>query len=142
MIVLDTNVLSELLRAAADPAVLRWVAAQVPGSLHTTAVTQAEMLYGARQIAPGKRQQQLLASMSAMFEEDFTERVLPFDSDAADAYARIAAERKRVGKPISQFDAQIAAITLVNGAVLATRNVGDFKSCGLEVINPWLSIPA
>jgi predicted nucleic acid-binding protein len=139
MIVLDTNVLSELLRTAADPAVLQWVAAQVPGSIHTTAVTQAEMLYGARQLAVGKKQQQLLAGVTAMFNEDFAERVLPFDSDAADAYSRIAAERKRSGKPISQFDAQIAAITRANGGVLATRNVGDFKDCGIEVINPWLS---
>ncbi|MBC7604987.1 MAG: type II toxin-antitoxin system VapC family toxin [Ramlibacter sp.] len=137
MIVLDTNVLSELIRPTADPVVLRWLAAQVPGSLHTTAVTRAEMLYGARQLPTGKRQQQLLSSVSAMFDEDFGERVLPFDSDAADVYARIAAERKQAGKPISQFDAQIAAITFANGGALATRNVVDFKGCGIEVVNPW-----
>ena len=137
MIILDTNVLSEVLRNAADPVVMRWLAAQAPGSLHTTAVTRAEMQYGARQLPAGKRQQRLLASVSAMFDEDFGERVLPFDSDAADAYARIAAQRKQAGKPISQFDAQIAAITFANGGKLATRNVEDFKGCGIEVINPW-----
>lgn len=137
MIVLDTNVLSELLRIAADPNVLRWVASQAPGRLYTTAVTRAEMLYGARLLPLGKRQQQLQASLAAMFDEDFASRVLPFDSAAADAYAHIAADRKQVGQPISQFDAQIAAIALANDGDLATRNVGDFKGCGVSVINPW-----
>jgi len=139
MIVLDTNVLSELLRADPDPDVLRWLASQPPGSLHTTSVTQAEMLYGARKLAAGKRHQQLLAGVSAIFDEDFDARVLAFDSAAADAYARIAAKRKLAGKPISQFDAQIAAIALANNGELATRNVDDFKGCGVQVINPWLA---
>jgi len=137
MIILDTNVLSELIRPAANPTVWQWVGAQAPGSLHTTAVTRAEMLYGARQLPAGKRQQQLLASVEGMFDEDFAGRVLPFDSGAADAYAHIAAARKLAGRPISPFDAQIAAIALANGAELATRNVEDFQDCGLEVINPW-----
>ncbi|WP_372721992.1 type II toxin-antitoxin system VapC family toxin [Immundisolibacter sp.] len=137
MIVLDTNVLSELLRIAADPAVLRWVAAQAPGHLYTTALTRAEMLYGARLLPPGKRQQQLQASVVAMFDEDFANRVLPFDTVAADAYARIAADRRQAGRPMSQFDAQIAAIVLANRGELATRNVDDFEGCGVSVVNPW-----
>jgi predicted nucleic acid-binding protein len=137
MIVLDTNVLSELLRTAADPAVLRWMAAQAPGRMYTTAVTRAEMLYGARLLPPGKRQQRLEAGLAAMFDEDFASRVLPFDAAAADAYARIAADRKQAGRPISQFDAQIAAIALANGGDLATRNGDDFKGCGVSVVNPW-----
>lgn len=137
MIVLDTNVLSELLRTAANPAVLRWVAGQTAGSFYTTAVTRAEMLYGVRLLEPGKRRQQLEISVAAMFDEDFSSHVLPFDAGAADAYARIAANRKQAGHPISQFDAQIAAIALSNGGALATRNVADFEGCGLIVINPW-----
>ncbi len=85
----------------------------------------------------GKRQQQLQASLAAMFDEDFANRVLPFDSAAADAYAHIAADRKQARRPISQFDAQIAAIALASGGDLATRDVGDFKDCGVSVINPW-----
>ena len=95
------------------------------------------MLYGARLLQPGKRQQRLEASVAAMFDEDFASRVLPFNAAAADAYARIAANRKQAGQPISQFDAQIAAIALANGGNLATRNVGDFNGCGVSVINPW-----
>lgn len=88
------------------------------------------MLYGARLLPPRRRQQQLQASLAAMFDEYFASRVLPFDSAAANAYARIAADRKQVGQPISQFDAQIAAVELANDSDLA----GDFKGCGVSVI--------
>lgn len=106
MIVLDTNVLSELLRAAAEPVVLRWLTAQPPGRIHTTTVTRAEMLYGARLLEPGGCRQQLETSVSAMFNEGFASRVLPFDVRAADCYASIAADRRRGNRPISQFNAQ------------------------------------
>lgn len=72
-----------------------------------------------------------------MFEEDFAGRVLPFDGAAARAYAALAAGRQRAGRPISQFDAQIAAIAWSRGAAVATRNVGDFEGCGVEILNPW-----
>ncbi|SBT09033.1 VapC ribonuclease Y4jK [Candidatus Accumulibacter aalborgensis] len=137
MIVLDTNVLSELLRAIPEPAVVRWTASQPLNTLFTTTVTQAEMLYGARLLSAGQRRRQLEQALAALFEEDFAGRVLPFDGDAAFAYAGIAAERKRSGRPISQFDAQIAAIARSRGSYLATRNVGDFAACELQIINPW-----
>lgn len=137
MIVLDTNVLSELLRAIPEPAVARWTASQPLNTLFTTTVTQAEMLYGAKLLASGQRRRQLEEALAALFEEDFAGRVLPFDGDAAVAYAGIAVERKLSGRPISQFDAQIAAIARSRGGYLATRNVGDFAACGLDIINPW-----
>lgn len=137
MIVLDTKVLSELLRAAPDPAVLRWAASEPLETLFTTTLTQAEMLYGVRLLPAGQRRQQLEQAVMALFEEDFVGRVLPFDGEAAIAYGQIASERKQRGRPISQFDAQIAAITRTRGARLATRNVADFQDCDLEIVNPW-----
>lgn len=134
---LDTNVLSELLRAKPDPAVLAWFAAQPADSLFVSAVTQAEMLHGARLLPAGKRRRQLEQSLEAMFNEDFAARVLPFDASAADQYATLAAERRRAGRPISQFDAQIAAIASSHRMALATRNVSDFEGCGLTLTNPW-----
>ena len=137
MIVLDTNVLSELLRAAPAPTVLRWAASEPLETLFTTTVTQAEMLYGVKLLPAGQRRQRLEEAVMALFHVDFVERVLPFDGEAAIAYGRIAAERKQGGRPISQFDAQIAAIAQTRGGRLATRNVADFQGCGLRVIDPW-----
>ena len=134
---LDTNVLSELLRARPEPAVLAWFAAQAPDSLAVSAVTQAEMLLGARLLPAGQRRQQLQQALEAMFREDFGGRVLPFDTAAAADYADVVHARRNAGRPISQFDAQIAAIALCRGVGLATRNVADFEGCGLVVGNPW-----
>jgi toxin FitB len=135
-VLLDTNVLSELLRAQPDAAVMAWVVAQPANSLFVSAVTQAEMLLGARLLPAGKRRQQLEQALDAMFSEDFASRVLPFDSNAAADYAEVVAVRRRAGTPISQFDAQIAAIALSHRLGVATRNVADFEGCGLAVINP------
>ena len=134
---LDTNVLSELLRAQPHPAVLAWFAEQPADSLFVSAVTQAEMLLGARLLPRSKRRQQLETALDTMFREDFAGRVLPFDSAAAAAYAAVVAARRGAGRPISQFDAQIAAIALSRRAGLATRNVSDFEECGLTLANPW-----
>jgi len=136
---LDTNVLSELLRARPEDAVLAWFARQPADSLFVSAVTQAEMLLGARLLPAGKRRAQLERALKAMFNEDFGERVLPFDASAAAAYAEVVVTRRSAGRPISQFDAQIAAIALSRRASLATRNVADFDGCGLTVSNPWSS---
>ena len=136
---LDTNVLSELLRAQPDAAVLAWFAARPADSLFVSAVTQAEMLLGARLLPAGKRRRQLEQSLEAMFSQDFAGRVLPFDSSAAMQYADLTAGRQRAGLPISQFDAQIAAIAASHRLGLATRNVRGFEACGLEVTNPWAS---
>ncbi len=137
MIVLDTNVLSELMKPAPADSVVRWVAAQPATSLYTTSVTQAEILHGILLLPAGKRRNALQAAAEAMFEEDFGGRILPFGGEAARAYARIALERRRAGHPISHFDAQIAAIAGSAGAAVATRNVADYEGCGVKVINPW-----
>ncbi len=137
MIVLDTNVISELMKPAPAAPVLRWVAQHPASALFTTSVTQAEVLYGVLLMPAGKRRSQLDATAQAMFAQDFGHRVLPFNADAAHAFADIAARRRRAGKPISQFDAQVAAIALAARAAVATRKVADFSDCGVTVINPW-----
>lgn len=136
-ILLDTNVLSELLRAEPAAAVRRWFASQPASALWVSAVTQAEMMLGARIMPPGKRRAGLEKALEAMFEEDFAGRVLPFDVTAAVAYVDIVSKQRAKGRPISQFDAQIAAIARSAGASLATRNVHDFLYCAVELINPW-----
>ena len=135
---LDTDVLSELLRADPEPAVLAWFAAQPTETLFISAVTQAEMSLGARLLPAGKRRAALEAALRVTFDEDFAGRILPFDSAAVGAYVDIVASRRGGGRPISQFDAQIAAIARQGRARLATRNVADFDGCGVEVVNPWV----
>lgn len=137
MIVLDTNVISELLRAQADAQVLEWLAAQSRAVVYTTAITQAEVLYGLRVMPDGRRKSALEEAVRLVFREEFSGRLLPFDSTAAEAFSCIAAERRRTGQPISQFDAQIAAIVRCRDATLATRNVRDFVDCGIAVVDPW-----
>ena len=138
MIVLDTNVLSELLRPTPEARVLAWLEAQPPASLFTSAVTQGEILYGIRLLPDGQRRKKLWDAAVEIFNEDFAGRVLSFDGDAAGVYAEIGASRRVAGRPISQFDATIAAITRSRGASLATRNAKDFEGCGIEVVNPWV----
>ena len=137
MIVLDTNVVSEILRPKPNPHVLEWLEEQPPSSVFTTAVTQGEVLYGIRLLPDGQRRRKLWETAGAIFIEDFAGRVLSFDSDAAANYAEISASRRAAGRPISQFDATIAAITRSHGASLVTRNTKDFEGCGLDVVNPW-----
>ncbi len=137
MILLDTNVLSELMRPAPDAAVERWLTAQPDTSMFISAITEAELRYGAALLPSGKRRSTLTAEIEGMLDEDFGGRILPFDRLAAQAFAAIAADRRGAGRPISQADAQIAAITRSRGASLATRNVPDFDGCGIQVINPW-----
>jgi toxin FitB len=138
-VLLDTNVLSELLRARPDATVLAWFASQSANSLFVSAVTQAEMMLGARLLPAGKRRQGLEQALEAMFLEDFAGRVLPFDSSAAANYAVVVATRRGAGTPISQFDGQIAAIALSHRLGLATRNGPDFEGCGLVLTNPWVN---
>jgi predicted nucleic acid-binding protein len=137
MIVLDTNVLSELLRPKPDNNVMAWIAQQPRTALFTTTITRGEIGYGVQLLSAGRRRQALKTAIGAIFNEDLAGQILSFDSDSADLYAEIAASRKRSGKPISQFDAMIAAVTRSRGACLATRNVKDFGDCGIELINPW-----
>jgi predicted nucleic acid-binding protein len=137
MIILDTNVLSEALRPTPEPAVVRWMNKQPPARLFTTTITQGEILYGIRVLADGKRRRGLWDAAKQIFAEGFAGRMLSFDGDAADMYAEISASRRTVGRPISQFDAMIAAIARSRGASLATRNAKDFFDCGIDVVDPW-----
>ena len=137
MILLDTNVLSELMKANPSTNVMDWTSAQPPSSLFTTTITQAEILYGLELLPEGVRREALADAVASMFDEDFSGRVLSFDGSAAHAYAVIAAERRQRGRPIAQFDAQIAAIARSRGAAVATSNASGFKGCGIQVVNPW-----
>lgn len=137
MILLDTNVLSELMRPAPSPAVEGWMSGQPVAGIFISAITEAELRYGLALLPEGRRQRRLLAQVEAMLAEDFAGRILSFDSPAASAYARIAAIRRLSGRPISLADAQIAAIAASRGASLATRNVADFVDCGVDVVDPW-----
>jgi predicted nucleic acid-binding protein len=137
MIVLDTNVLSEALRPVPESSVMAWLANQPRASIFTTAVTRGEILYGIRLLSDGKRRQGLWDAARKIFDEDFAGHVLSFDSEAADMYAEISALRRTAAKPISQFDAMIAAMARSRGASVATRNVKDFEDCGADIINPW-----
>ena len=137
MILLDTNVVSELMKATPAENVIDWVAAQPASSLYTSSITQAEILHGIMLLPSGKRRRGIEAAAQAMFAEEFEGRILGFGSDAALPYAHIAADRRRAGRPISNLDAQIAAIARCAGAVIATRNVADFSDCRVDVVNPW-----
>lgn len=137
MIVLDTNVLSELMRPAPHTDVVAWFARRAGLPMFTTTITEAEILYGIAILDPGPRRAGLDAAARAMFADDFDGRILPFDRGAADGFARIAALRRRAGRPIAHADAQIAAICASRGAALATRNLKDFEGCEITVLNPW-----
>lgn len=137
MLVLDTNVISDQLRQRPDPSVSAWFAKQAPTSLHITAITLAEMLFGLELMPEGARRHGLMIGTGEIFGELFAGRVLPFDQMAATEYAIIRAERQRTDRPISQLDCQIAAIARAHGAALATRNTRDFAGCGIELVDPW-----
>ena len=137
MFVLDTNVVSELMRERPNPEVLGWMDNQLTGNLFVTSVTEAEIRTGIAILPEGERQRGLAAAAERLFGVFFAERILPFDSDAAQAYAMLAAERRTTGRPISQFDCQIASTAHSQGAPVVTRDVDDFEGCGLDVINPW-----
>lgn len=137
MIILDTNVVSELMRSAPEPRVLRWLGSQAAEDLHVTAVTMAEILYGIDLISGGRRRDVVRGGAEKMFGDVFAERILAFEDRAAHAFSQIASARRRQGKPMSEFDAQIAAITRVHAATLATRNPYVFEGCGVRLVNPW-----
>ncbi|MGE5827135.1 MAG: type II toxin-antitoxin system VapC family toxin [Micromonosporaceae bacterium] len=137
MIVLDTNVISELMNARGDSRVASWVDQQPVQEVHLTAVTAAELRYGVARLADGRRKNDLADRVRRMLEEDFGGRVLSFNDQAAMHYAGIVADRERRGAPISMADAQIAAICRHHGAELATRNTKDFVGAGIPVVDPW-----
>ncbi len=140
MIVLDTNVVSELIRPSPNPAVEQWVATRPAARLFFSAVGEAELRYGVAILAAGRRRAALASAIEAMLREDFAGRVLPFDSAAARAYAEIAARCRAAGRPVAQADGQIAAITRSRGMALATRNVRDFADMGIDLLDPWADV--
>ncbi len=137
MIILDTNVISELMRPSPSPNVVDWVAGQVAPNLYLSTISEAELRYGVEILPTGERRNRLFAEVEGMLQEDFAGRILPFDSAAAQAYAVIAAAHRAAGHPINHADCQIAAIARCRGASVATRDVGDFEGSGIDVINPW-----
>jgi predicted nucleic acid-binding protein len=137
MILIDTNVISELMREAPAPAVLAWFDRRTVEELYLSAVGEAELRTCAAILPAGRRRDRLVAAVDAMIVQDFSGRMLAFDSMAARSYAEIAAARRSAGRPIMEADCQIAAIARAHGAAVATRNDTDFDGCGIEVINPW-----
>ena len=139
MIVLDTNVVSELMRPTPNADVLAWLDSQAADALWLNSVVLSELLYGIARMPEGARRAQLAQAVQAMLAEDFAGRVLPFDLDAAAVYADLVATRERQGQPVAMADAQIAAICLAHGATLVTGNTKYFEGLGLTLCNPWLS---
>lgn len=137
MIILDTNVVSELIRASPDPGVRAWVNSIPSTQIATTAITAAELYYEVARLPAGQRRQQLAVAVSALLNDALRGRIAPFDERAARRYAEVITGRERAGRPIEVPDAQIAAICRELGAVLATRNIKDFEDTGVELIDPW-----
>jgi toxin FitB len=137
VIVLDTNVVSELMRPAPAEVVVAWVDTQPAVEVFLTAVTVAELLYGVGRLADGARKTDLAETVEAMLAEDFDNRILAFDGAAAAHYADVVVRRERAGRPISMADALIAAICRSHNAIFATRNLSDFEDTGLSLANPW-----
>lgn len=137
MIILDTNVVSELMKPNRSPIVAAWIARHKREDIFTTAITISETLYGIEILPQGKRRELLLRAAEGTFAEDFAGRILSFDEPAARAFSVISSGRRSQGRPIGIHDAQIAAIGRVNGATVATRDIEDFERCGIELINPW-----
>ena len=136
MIVLDTNVVSEIMRPRPAAAVLAWLDAQAATELWLTSTVAAELMYGVARLPDGARKQQFARSVSGMLERDFSGRVLPFDLAAASLLAELLARRERAGQALALADAQIASVCLVHGATLATRNQQHFEGIGLAIVNP------
>lgn len=137
MIILDTNVISELTRPAPDPRVISWLDSLPAEETAITAITAAELRYGVLRMPDGHRKVELSEAVHTLINADFRDRVEPFDVLAADQYAEVVVGRERTGRPISTSDAQIAAICRVRSATLGTRNTSDFTGTGVQLIDPW-----
>ena len=137
MIVLDTNVLSALMRQETDPAVIAWLDAQAPESIWTTSITVFEIRFGLEILAKGRKRKALEEAFSSALNEDFNGRILTFDQSAADAAAVIAARQRQAGRPVEIRDVQIAGIVAARKATLATRNIRHFEGTGIALIDPW-----
>jgi toxin FitB len=137
VIVLDTNVLSEVVRPQPHAGVVAWLDSLDAAATTTTAITVAELLYGVSRLPRGRRREQLTEAVRAQIEDDLAGRVEPFDAAAAVHYASLVSSREQAGRPIGVADGQIAAICRKLGATLATRDVDDFEGTGVELLNPW-----
>ena len=143
VLVFDTNMLFELMRPTPNSAIASWVAERATSTLHLTVVSEAELGYGLAIMQPGRRCDGLvqglegLEGLERMLRTGFANRILPFDSPAASAYAETAAARRAVGRPTPEADCQIAAIACSRGMAVVTRNVRDFADAGIDVIDPW-----
>jgi predicted nucleic acid-binding protein len=137
VIVLDTNIISALMRSVIEPAVAAYLQAQPSDTLFTASLCEAEIRYGIARLPQGRRRDVLEAAFQVFIRDGFADRILIFDSACAIAYAAIRVRREAAGLPIAVPDAMIAATALAHGATVATRNVGDFSHCGIAVDNPW-----
>lgn len=140
MIILDTNVVSELMRSEPAPQVANWIRDRDRRELCTTVITLAEIRYGIARLPDGRRKQVLLTAADDIFSA-FEDQILQVDTAVAEHYAVVASTRERAGKPIASMDALIAAVCRSRNAALATRNVADFDGTGIEIIDPWLASP-
>ena len=139
MIILDTNVVSELMRESPSLPVLTWWNSQTVTDMYIAAVVEAELRHGTAILPAGRRRDRLFVSIDLMLSDHFPDRILAFDRAAAREYAEIMANRRAIGRSMDrhELDCMIAATARVNAAAVATRNVRDFTGCGVQVINPW-----
>jgi predicted nucleic acid-binding protein len=140
MILLDTNVISEIIKPSPSPAVISWLNEQDSATLYLSAIVLAEIGYGVEALPDGKRKQALSAAVETFVDRAFADRILAFDRDAAKLYGTLMADRRRAGQPLSAPDGQIAATASSHGFQLATRNIRDFTNCGLVLVNPFESV--
>jgi len=137
MILLDTNIISEMMKPIPNARVINWIDQQNVTQLFITAITIAEISYGLNVLPKGNRRSVLENAFNKAIKESFMHRILLFDDNAAHFYGKIMGERKKLGRPMSILDGQIAAIARTCESVIATRNINDFENCGLQLINPF-----
>jgi len=137
MIIVDTNIVAEAMKALPEVAVMSWLNDQETSTLFLTTITMGEIYYGLRIMPQGRRRLQLEQGFDRLLAEAFAGRVLAFEEGAARHYGEVMGRRREIGRPLSVPDGQIAAIARVNGYVVATRNVRDFVDCGVEIVNPF-----
>jgi toxin FitB len=142
MIILDTNVISELMRAKPEPVVLDWFRVRSLLEMATTTINVAEIRRGLAGLPFGRRRRDLEVTFNSLAARGFANRVFDFDASAADVYGDLSVERERAGRPLEGFDGLIAAIAKSRGLPIATRNGNDFEGCGIDVIDPWRALPA
>jgi len=137
LILLDTNIISEVMRPAPDPRVICWLNEADVGILHVSTISIAEILYGLDLLPAGRRRVGMKEQVEAFLLKGFSQRIMSFDEGAARHYGPLMADRRRAGRPMAAPDGQIAAIARSRAMALATRNIRDFEACGLALINPW-----